>query len=82
MWNSNAEWPVGTCSDTTITTDTHQYKEQAQAVCDLLERMGFGGDGKVFPVRTWVEVVEKRKEARVLVVDARMDLTRKENFLK
>lgn len=49
---SNAEWPNGE-----VTTDRHGTREQAQAVCDGLERMGYGGDGLVFPVRTWVEEV-------------------------
>jgi hypothetical protein len=37
------------------TSDEHDTREQAQAVCDMLEREGFGGEGKMFPVKTWVE---------------------------
>ena len=56
-YTSNAKWPrmdayIGN-SDTT--SDEHDTREQAQAVCDMLERDGFGGAGKMFPVKTWVE---------------------------
>jgi len=40
-----------------ISEDTHDTKEQAEAVCRLLERDGFGGNGKFFPIRTWTEPV-------------------------
>jgi hypothetical protein len=53
-WKSHAQWPDGTISD-----DTHESEEYAQAVCRLLERNGFGGDGIDFPVRTWVTQVEQ-----------------------
>lgn len=49
---SCAEWPSGE-----ITRDRHKTREMAQAVCDGLERMGWGGDGLVFPLRTWIEEV-------------------------
>ena len=38
-----------------ITSDEHDTKEQAQAVCDILKREGYGGDRKMFPVETWIE---------------------------
>lgn len=37
--------------------DTHGSYEQAQAVCDLLRKRGFGGEGEIFPVSTRVEPV-------------------------
>lgn len=42
-----------------ISTDTHDTFEQAIGVCKGLERHGFGGDGKVFPLRTWVSPVQQ-----------------------
>lgn len=57
-WTSNAMWPCGTLvGGEQVTTDTHETKQQAQAVASMLERDGFGGDGEVFPVRTWVAQV-------------------------
>lgn len=55
-FKSCAEWPEGTfslCNNTT--RDTHATAEAAEAVCMLLRRNGAGGEGKVFPIRTWVE---------------------------
>ncbi len=49
-FTSNAEWPHVKPS-----YDNHFSHEQAQAVCNGLELRGFGGDGQVFPVKTWVE---------------------------
>jgi hypothetical protein len=42
-------------------TDTHSSEAAARSVCAMLNRMGFGGDGKVFPVSTRVEKVEDEK---------------------
>lgn len=54
-WKSFAQWPVGTIagSDDDISTDTHDTEAQAKAVCRMLRWDGFGGQGKIFPVRTW-----------------------------
>lgn len=41
-----------------ITKDKHHSKEQAEAVCDLLEQNGFGGEGLVFPELTVVRKVK------------------------
>ncbi len=35
--------------------DSHDTEAQAKAVCRALGRDGFGGEGKVFPIKTWVE---------------------------
>lgn len=52
-FRSFAKWPKGTVANDT-SYDDHGTREQAQAVCDLLKLEGFGGDGKVFPVRAYV----------------------------
>ena len=53
---SHAEWPKGTfphCHD--HTTDTHgNNKDGAEGACSLLHEHGAGGNGRVFPIRTWV----------------------------
>ncbi len=53
---SNALWPAdvykGMYGDS-ISTDTHRSEEDAQAVCRALEREGFGGERKHFPLKTW-----------------------------
>lgn len=57
---SNALWPNGTSVGcpwgTQITRDSHHSQATAQAVCDMLMVEGFGGDGKVFPVKVWVSL--------------------------
>ena len=55
-YTSNAKWPRmdAYIGNSDVTSDEHDTKEQAQAVCDILEREGFGGEGKMFPVKTWV----------------------------
>jgi hypothetical protein len=56
MFKSFAQWPEGTCDfSNNISEDKHQTRSAAQSVCTALERDGFGGDGKIFPVKTWVE---------------------------
>ena len=56
-----AVWPdairVGNVVGKNESDDTHDSKEQAEAVCKLLEKEGFGGDGNVFPISTRVEPV-------------------------
>lgn len=62
---SNALWPddvrLGGYDGVygNISTDTHQTREQAEAVCAALERDGLGGDRKRFPLRTWVSGIER-----------------------
>ena len=57
-WTSNAQWPKNSiiqrrANDKTV--DFHLTEAAAKAVCRMLERDGLGGEGKVFPLRTWVE---------------------------
>ena len=56
---SNARWPRGTVAgyDDYISTDYHETFQQAEKVCEMLEDEGFGGDGKIFPVETWVSTL-------------------------
>jgi hypothetical protein len=70
-WDSFAEWPKGSIVQSRandITTDTHLTEPAAQAVCRMLERDGLGGEGKIFPLRTWVEPCqeETKQERRVV----------------
>jgi hypothetical protein len=51
-YKSIAEWGDFT------TEDTHDTQDQAESVCRILERDGFGGQGKVFPKSTRVEPVD------------------------
>lgn len=62
-WKSCAQWPEECCPAIgNYSDDTHDTKEAAEAVCRLLERRGFGGDGIHFPVRTWVEEVKENEK--------------------
>jgi len=66
-WRSNALCPPGPIInpyrlDDYTTTDTHDTKEQAEAVCRRLESEGLGGERLHFPIKTWVEeIVEQEK---------------------
>ena len=60
-WKSCAEWLKGHivgAERENVTTDTHDTKSQAEAVCKMLERDGLGGERCHFPVKTWVEEIE------------------------
>lgn len=48
-FKSVAQWPDGTTSE-----DQHDTRAQAEGVCTLLKREGFGGERRVFPTRTEV----------------------------
>lgn len=55
---SKAQWPVGAIAQkrvNDVTTDRHRTEASALAVCRMLERDGLGGEGKIFPIRTWIE---------------------------
>lgn len=59
-YQSNAQWPLDVyrgMDGNGISTDTHRTKADAQAVCDILRREGFGGERKNFPIRVWVSEV-------------------------
>lgn len=59
-WRSVAVWPkpaVNLMSHDNSSTDTHHSEEAARAVCGMLRRNGFGGDGKIFPLETRVEPI-------------------------
>jgi len=56
-WKSCAKWEGNLEFSNSLTTDQHDTKEQAEAVCEMLERDGFGGDGIHFPINTWVEPI-------------------------
>ncbi len=66
VWQSVAEWPKGTicCHANDITTDDHGSMEQASGVVALLKKNGFGGDGKVFPIRAYVRLKPECEAAR------------------
>jgi len=53
-WQSFSKWPAGTCPGD-ISSDLHDSEKDAKEVCIMLTRRGFGCDGKVFPLKTWVE---------------------------
>ena len=63
VWQSNAEWDHKHGFRNNVTTDTHQTKEQAEAVCRGLKREGLGGERIHFPVRTWVSETAVKREA-------------------
>lgn len=59
-FRSCAEWPDAPPSrPTSVSTDDHDTESQALAVCGMLERDGLGGEGRVFPLRTWVEPIKE-----------------------
>jgi len=55
QWESWARWPAGVMGKQEQNSmDFHDSDEQAEAVCQMLKRDGFGGNGKAFPLATWV----------------------------
>lgn len=57
VWYSLADWgdyDIFNGYQHNITHDKHGTKEQAEGVCRGLQREGFGGERRVFPVKTWV----------------------------
>jgi len=58
-YKSIAVWPresgINLGNTNNESEDTHSSKEEAEGVCALLEKYGFGGDCKVFPLSTRVE---------------------------
>lgn len=59
---SIAVWPdtisVGNVEGKNESSDEHESPEAAFAVCKMLQRDGFGGEGKVFPLSTRVESID------------------------
>jgi hypothetical protein len=56
-YRSFAEWPAETftaADGSHVSTDDHFTEDAAKAVCGMLMRYGFGGNGPR-PLRTWVE---------------------------
>ncbi len=60
MFKSCAKWPKEVYTNkygNSISTDKHFSEDEAHAVCRGLMTDGFGGDGKYFPLKTWVEEI-------------------------
>ena len=57
-FTSNALWPVKSRIfneyGNNESKDYHYSKEVAQSVCDMLESHGCGGEGEIFPLKTWI----------------------------
>ena len=58
-FKSCAEWEAKHRFYENKTTDTHETKEHAEAVCRGLERDGLGGEKIHFPLKTWVEELKE-----------------------
>jgi len=58
QYKSCAEWDsdiYAGMNRRNISIDSHYSRRAARAVCNSLENEGFGGDGILFPLRTWTE---------------------------
>lgn len=67
-WRSKAWWPhtVDLLSNDNSSEDTHHDPDFAAAICRRLQREGFGGGRKIFPIRVAViEVYEDGTEKEV-----------------
>lgn len=62
---SVAVWPdtisVGNVVGKNESTDEHESEEAARGVCRLLEKYGFAGEAKVFPISTQVELIDEQE---------------------
>jgi hypothetical protein len=59
-YKSVAQWPEGTLNgyNDDISEDKHFEYDEAYYVARRLKQEGFGGEGKIFPIDTWVEEIE------------------------
>ena len=60
-WASVAIWPypdVSLLNGDNSSTDYHDTKEQALSVIRMLKQDGFGGEGRLFPIRVFVQEVK------------------------
>ncbi len=66
-FKSIAIWPKGTMGgyNNDVSEDNHDTREQAQAICDKLHCEGFGGAGRVFPIRTKVVPILNETEKNI-----------------
>lgn len=59
-YKSIAWWPypsVDLGDEENKSEDNHHDRESAESVCRMLETRGFGGDGKIFPLKTEVDPI-------------------------
>ena len=56
LFRSFARWPAGTHfgEQCDVTSDDHFTEAEANGVGDLLKQNGYGGNGRIFPLETWV----------------------------
>lgn len=64
-WRSCARWAHKHGFEHDLTTDLHDSKAAAVAVCDMLMRDGLGGERCHYPLDTWVEEAPVEAERRV-----------------
>jgi hypothetical protein len=66
MFRSIAVWPdtirVGNEVGKNESEDVHETREQAEGVCRLLRRDGYGGERMIFPLSTRVEPVDQESK--------------------
>lgn len=58
MFKSVAKWPhpqVNLGNSENTSDYSHATLSSARIICQILENDGFGGDGVIFPIETWVE---------------------------
>ena len=57
LYTSNALWPedsgITDSYGKNQTSDSHNTMGNADGVCIMLERKGFGWESKIFPLQTW-----------------------------
>ena len=61
-YTSNAQWPDCVHAShraDNVSTDTHDTRRDAEIICNILMKQGFGGDRSIRPLRVWVEEVEE-----------------------
>jgi hypothetical protein len=66
-FRSFAEWPADVYTSAKgdhVSTDDHHTKEEADGVCAMLMRHGFGGKGRR-PVLVWVEELPSDRKENV-----------------
>lgn len=85
VWQSNVLWPAGVCSTAygdNISTDTHMTRDAAMKVCRALHMDGFGGEGKVFPIVSWVSEPQTGSPRLPLSVKLLVTMWKEHNLLE
>ena len=78
-YRSVAKWPkdqgINLGNTENESEDTHQTREEAEAIAAMLQQRGFGGDGRIFPIATRIEEIPTKPAPVSGMTPEQMDVT-------